>query len=94
MLKEGSTPMATHKTDAEAVLLRREVDGDEGEDIRREMVYGNERVLPFANAVETSRSICETSSRVKLDSESACRATQTSLRDVRRRVCRVLQLLV
>ena len=41
----------------EAVRLRREADGDEGEDIQWETVYGNERVLPFADIHQCGRNI-------------------------------------
>ena len=45
MLKEGCAPMTTHESAAETILLRREVGGDEGKDIQRDAVDGNEGVL-------------------------------------------------
>ena len=41
--------MATYETGSEAVILRSEMGGDEGQYIQREAVYGGERVLPFAD---------------------------------------------
>ena len=41
--------MATHRSGMETVLLGGEVGRDEGKDIRRDAVDGDERVLPLAN---------------------------------------------
>ena len=55
-LKERSAPMVAYKSGAEAVLLGREIGGDEGKDIRREAAYGNQRVYPFTDGRQCSRS--------------------------------------
>ena len=57
MLKEGPTPVATHKTGTEKVFLGREMGGDEGKDIQRNAVYANERVLPLAEIRQRSRKV-------------------------------------
>ena len=56
-MDERSAPVATHKTCPETVLLLIEVGRNEGEDIHRDAVYGNERILPFANRGQHSQGI-------------------------------------
>ena len=41
--------MTAYESGAETVVLGREMGGDEGEDIQREAVYGNEGVHPLAD---------------------------------------------
>ena len=57
MLKEGPAPMTTYKTCTETVLLGREVGGDEGEDVQREAIDANERVLPLINNGKCGRQV-------------------------------------
>jgi hypothetical protein len=53
--------MPTNETGAEAIPMGRkmgfEMGGDEGKDIQRDTVYGNERVPPFANSRQRGRGI-------------------------------------
>jgi len=42
MLEEGSTPMTAYTTGAESVLLKNEMGGNEGKDIQRYAVDGDE----------------------------------------------------
>ena len=49
VMKEGCTPMTTDGSGVETILLRREVNGDEREDVQRDAVDVNEGVLPLAN---------------------------------------------
>jgi len=49
--------MATHESCAESVPLRGEMSGDQGEDIRREAVYGNEGVNPLVDGRQCGQGI-------------------------------------
>jgi len=57
MLEESSAPMTANKTGAEAVLLGREIRGDDGKDIQRDAVYANEGVPPLADIRQRGRDI-------------------------------------
>ena len=57
MLKEGSAPTTTHKRGAKTILLGWEMSEDQGEDVQREAVYGNEGVHPLADSRQCSRGI-------------------------------------
>ena len=57
MLEEGSAPVAAHETGTEAVLLGREMGGDERKDIQGDAVYANEGVPPFTNGRQRDRGI-------------------------------------
>jgi len=46
--------MPAYKRGAEAVVLGREMGGDQGNDIQRNAVYGNEGVLPLADGRQCS----------------------------------------
>ena len=56
MLKESSVPRTAYKSGPGSVLLR-EMGRDEGKDIQRDAVYGNERIPPLANIHQRRRSI-------------------------------------
>ena len=49
--------MTAHKTGEEVVPLGGKIGGDEGKDVQREAVDGNERVLPFANCRQRGRGV-------------------------------------
>jgi len=57
MLKEGSTPLTAYMAGTEAVLLRIEMGGNEGKDIQRYAVDGDEGVPPLADSCQRGRSI-------------------------------------
>jgi len=57
MLKEGSAPMTAYTTGAESVPLRIEMGGNEGKDIQRYAVDGDEGVTPLADSCQRGRSI-------------------------------------
>ena len=49
--------MTAHKTGAKYLAVRREMGGDEGEDVKRNTVDRNERVPPLADSCQCSRSV-------------------------------------
>jgi len=57
MLKEGPTPMTTHMSGTETVLLGTEMGGDEGKNIQRNAIDAGEGVPPFTDVCQCGRSI-------------------------------------
>ena len=57
MLKEGPTPMTTHMTGTESVLLGTQMGGDERKNIQRNAIGVGEGVPPFTDVCQRGRSI-------------------------------------
>ena len=57
MLEGDPAPMTTNETEAETVVLGREMGGDEGKDIQRDAVDGNEGVPPLADGDQRGRDV-------------------------------------
>ena len=57
MLKESSALTTAHEGGLKTVLLGREMGGDEGKDLHRDAVYGNEGIPPLADGRQRGRGI-------------------------------------
>ena len=57
MLKEDPTPMTTHMTGTESVLLGTQMGGDERKNIQRNAIGVSEGVPPFTDVCQRGRSI-------------------------------------
>ena len=57
MFKECSAPMAAYEGGSEPVRLGGEMGGDEGKNLQRDAIYGNERVPPLADGCQRGRDI-------------------------------------
>ena len=81
MLKKSPTPMTTHRSGVETVLLGRQVDGDETEDLQRDAIDVNEGVFPLTNGCQRGRDVpVELRDRVRGESvgKSETRSTLVS----------------
>ena len=92
--------MSAYETSAKTVLLGREMGGDEGKNIQRDAVYVNEGVSPLADSRQRGRDILvklgnaiegEATEEVSASFLKTSREGTVIFRDVRRRICRVLQ---
>ena len=57
MLKEYSAPTTAYESDPEPVRLGREMGGNQGKNLQRDAVYGNEGVPPLADGRQNGRDI-------------------------------------
>jgi hypothetical protein len=98
--------MSAHETGAKTILLGREMGRDEGKDIQRDSVYVNERVPPLANSRQCGRGILvELGNTIESEAMEevsvsfsvehlTSESTVIIFRNIQRRMCHVLQLLV
>lgn len=102
MLKEGSTPMTAYEAGAKPVPLEGEMGRDEGKDIQRDAVYVKEGVPPLPDIRQRGRDVLvelrnivesKAAEEVSVSFLKISRASPVIFRDLRRRICRMLQLL-
>jgi hypothetical protein len=91
--------MTTHKTGAKYLAVRREMGGDEGENVERNTVDRNKRVPPLADGCQCGRGVLiELRNRIRSETVPKLRSAwplyTNGICDVRRRICHALQLFV
>ena len=57
MFKERSAPMTAYESGPEPVRLGREMGGDQGKNLQRDAIYGNEGIPPLADGRQRDRDI-------------------------------------
>ena len=91
--------MTTYKTGVKYVTVRREMGGDEGEDVERNTVDRNQRVPPLADSRQRGRGVLvELRNRIRSETvpkfRLAWQSCRNGIRDVRWRMHHTLQLFV